>query len=399
MNDTTLPSEFTPLNDGAALNRPRRRPRLRRPVGRSVRRARHLGHQRLARCAARRRPPVGRIGRHRHQRLPAAPPLGRLPPRRIVDQPGPRLGGRTFPPLLPDRAPAHRQHAELGAGPADRPADARDDRVDRPLRLAVRRPRARHRHHGRAAARGHAGHLARGDGDAVAGADLAGVLHGHRPAAGRAAGQQRPRPADHAARARRDADHARLRVPRAGGDAVRHRQRAGRDRDDHLRARAAGAPHQPGPAPGAARPDRGRARLRRLALADAGEGAVAAGHAVDHGGHQPGADAVAVDGGDRFDDRGRRPRPDGAARHRPARHGPGDRGRPGHRAAGDFARPADAGDGQVAPQRGAPLVAHRACRSGAARAAAPRGHAVARCERARSRACPRNDTVTEETNA
>ncbi len=183
MNDNALPSDLSTCARGPAFVDPWEALSAAPDT---------LGHQRLARRAGERRPPTGGTSRRRHQRLPAAPPVGRLPARRIVDQPGPRLGGRALPPLLPDRAPAHRQHAEQGAGPAHRPAPAGHDRPHRPLRLAVRRPRAGHRHHGGAAARGHARHLARGDGDAVAGADLAGVLHGHRPAAGRAAGEQRP---------------------------------------------------------------------------------------------------------------------------------------------------------------------------------------------------------------
>jgi hypothetical protein len=53
----------------------------------------------------------------------------------------------------------------------------------------------------------------------------------------------------------RHADHARLRVPGACGDAVWHWQRAGRDCDHRVCAAATGAPDQPGHSPGAPRPD------------------------------------------------------------------------------------------------------------------------------------------------
>jgi glycine betaine/proline transport system permease protein len=60
--------------------------------------------------------PARRPGRHRH---PAASSCTRLSTARCriaeLDQRGPGLGGRALPPLLPDRAPADRQHAELGA--------------------------------------------------------------------------------------------------------------------------------------------------------------------------------------------------------------------------------------------------------------------------------------------
>ncbi|KAF5275141.1 hypothetical protein FQA39_LY18677 [Lamprigera yunnana] len=118
------------------------------------------------------------------------------------------------------------------------------------------------------------------------------------------AGQQRPGAKAVAPRAGCHADHARLRLSGARCHAVWHWQCAGRGGHHRVCAAAAGSIDEPGHPPGAPRSDRGQPRVWRIAAANAAQGATAAGHAVHHGRYQPGADAVAVDGGDRLDDRG-----------------------------------------------------------------------------------------------
>ena len=104
---------------------------------------------------------------------------------------------------------------------------------------------------------------------------------------------------------------------------VRHRQRAGRGGDHHLRPAAVDPPDQPGYPAGSGRSGRGGALVRRLAAAVAVQGPASAGDADHHGRRQSDPDAGAFHGRHRVDDRRRRTRPDGAARHRPSRHGAG----------------------------------------------------------------------------
>ena len=95
------------------------------------------------------------------------------------------------------------------------------------------------------------------------------------------------------------ADHAQLRVPDPGADAIRPGQGAGDLRHRDLCRAAADPPHRPRHPPGRQRGDGGGQRLRRQPLAAAVRRAVAAGPAEHHGGDQPDHHDGPVDGGDR----------------------------------------------------------------------------------------------------
>ena len=142
-----------------------------------------------------------------------------------------------------------------------------------------------------------------------------------------------------AAGARFHADDARLRLPDPGGDVLRAGQGAGHHRHHHLLDAAGRAPDQPRHPPGAQGAGGGGARLRLHAAAAPVQGADPERAAVDHGGREPEHHARPVDGGHRLDDRRRRPRQRGAARHPASGHGPRLRRRHRRRAAGDHPRP------------------------------------------------------------
>ena len=131
------------------------------------------------------------------------------------------------------------------------------------------------------------------------------VVHVDQPAAGRSArhlDREEPhRRDDRAPRARPDADHAGLRLPDSGRDAVRSRPRAGDSLHRDFRHAAGGASHVARHQACEPRDRRSGAGVRLHAVATALQGAVSERAAVDHDRREPDHHDGALHGDHRVD--------------------------------------------------------------------------------------------------